>query len=101
MGRSGSRYSAGAMKRSTRIKLGVFASGVLAVMLAIPATLISAYAITKAVMPYNDEGQYFDGLVVHHAGSEYVYGLLALGLWALAVLALAGAYRIHRRAPPT
>lgn len=46
----------------------------------------------------NEEGRYFDGLVVHHAGSEYVLGLLALGLWALAVLALAGARRIHRRA---
>lgn len=89
------------MKRGVRTRLGVVALALLAFVLSIPALVLSVYSIDKFRMPYNDEGQYFDGLVVHHAGSEYVYGLLALGLWALAVLALAGAYRIHRRAPPT
>lgn len=88
------------MKRGVRTRLGVVALALLAFVLSIPALVLSVYSIDKFRMPYNDEGQYFDGLVVHHAGSEYVYGLLALGLWALAVLALAGAYRIHRRAPP-
>ena len=79
---------------------GAVVLALLAFVLSIPALALSVYSIVKFRMPYNEEGRYFDGLVVHHAGSEYVLGLLALGLWALAVLALAGAHRQHRRAPP-
>lgn len=72
--------------------------GLLALMLGAAAALASAYAVAKAGMPYNEAGRYFDGLVVHHAGGEYVYGLLALLCWAGAVGAGVSAYRMLRRA---
>jgi hypothetical protein len=87
-------------KRGMTSRWGAVVLALLAFVLFIPALALSVYSIDKFRMPYNEEGRYFDGLVVHHAGSEYVLGLLALALWALAVLALAGAHRIHRRAPP-
>ncbi|MCA9233151.1 MAG: hypothetical protein KDA57_21065 [Planctomycetales bacterium] len=86
------------MKNSFWLRLGAATQGVLAVVLGILAVLLSAYAIIKARMPYNDAGNYFDGVTVHHAGSEYFYGLLALPFWALAVLAGIGAYRAFKRA---
>lgn len=55
-------------------------------------------AVTKARMPYNDQGRYFDGMVVHHAGAEYVYGGLALLFGVFAVLFGVWATRIVRRA---
>ncbi|MEZ5463915.1 MAG: hypothetical protein R3F22_01550 [Lysobacteraceae bacterium] len=85
------------MKRSSKLKLGAAALGILALVAGALAALISAYAIIKARMPYNDAGNYFDGVIVHHAGSEYFYGLLALPVWAFAVLAGIGAYRAFKR----
>lgn len=72
--------------------------GLLALMLGAAAALASVHAVAKAGMPYNEAGRYFDGLVVHHAGGEYVYGLLALLFWVGAVAAGVAAYRLLRRA---
>lgn len=81
--------------RSSRI--GSIALGLLALVLAVAAALVSAWAMEKAAMPFNEEGNHFDGLVVHHAGSEWVMAALALLLWVLVGLAGWGACRLHRR----
>jgi len=85
------------MKPRSRVRTLAMALGLLAVLLAVPAALVSAWAWTKSRMPYNEEGQHFDGLVVHHAGSEYVYAALALVLWLLVGLAIWGARRAQQR----
>ena len=85
------------MKPRSRVRPVAMALGLLAVLLTVPAALVSLWAWTKARMPYNEEGQHFDGLVVHHAGSEYVYAALALVLWLLVGLAVWGARRAQRR----
>lgn len=86
------------MKRHSKRRLGAALLGLLTLMLGAAAALASAYAVAKARMPYNEEGRHFDGLVVHHAGSEYVHALLAVLLWAGAVAAGVAAYRLLRRA---
>jgi len=76
---------------------------VVALLVAIAALLpvsMSALAATMAVqaalMPYNSEGRYFDGTVVHHDGAQFVYATAAL--LALAVSVWMGwlAYRLAR-----
>lgn len=81
-----------------RSRIGSIALGLLALLLAMAAALVSAWAIEKAALPFNEEGNHFDGLVVHHAGSEWVMAALALLLWLLVGLAGWGACRLHRRA---
>lgn len=85
------------MKPRSRVRPVAMALGLLAALLAVPAVLVSAWAWAKARMPYNEEGQHFDGLVVHHAGSEYVYAAVALVLWLLVGLAVWGARRAQQR----
>jgi len=85
------------MKPRSRVRTLALALGLLAVLLAVPAVLVSAWAWAKARMPYNEEGLHFDGLVVHHAGSEYVYAAVALVLWLLVGLAIWGARRAQQR----
>ncbi|MAG67831.1 MAG: hypothetical protein CMK74_18520 [Pseudomonadales bacterium] len=86
------------MKTTTKLNIRAIASGVLALLLGFAAALLCAYAFNKAGMPYNDEGSYFDGVTVHHAGSEYVYGVLGLSFGVFALVAGVGAYRLFKRA---
>ncbi len=66
---------------------------------AVPAALVTVWAVAKARLPYNEEGNHFDGLVVHHEGTAVAYGVLAVVLWVVAVLAGLGARRFFKRAP--
>lgn len=75
-----------------------WALGLLAVAAAVPAALLTVFAWAKARLPYNEEGNHFDGLVVHHEGSAYVYAAFAVVLWVVAVLAGLGAHRVFKRA---
>lgn len=86
------------MKTTTKLNILAAASGVLALHVGIAAALLCAYAYTKARMPYNEKGNYFDGVTVHHAGSEYVYGVLGLSFGVFALVAGLGAYRLFKRA---
>ncbi|UJJ31991.1 hypothetical protein [Halopseudomonas maritima] len=86
------------MKTTTKLNILATASGVLSLLLGIAAALVCAYAFTKAGMPYNEEGNYFDGVTVHHAGSEYVYGVLGLSFGVFALVAGLGAYWLFKRA---
>jgi uncharacterized membrane protein YidH (DUF202 family) len=75
-----------------------FALALLAFAFSVPALLVTLYTIARFRMPYNEEGNHFDGIVVHHAGSEYVYLLLSAVLWAIVIAAGVFARRQHRRA---
>ena len=86
------------MKTTTKLNILASASGLLALLLGITAGLLCAYAFTKARMPYNEEGSYFDGVAVHHAGSEYVYGVVGLSFGVFALVAGIGAFRLFKRA---
>ena len=86
------------MKTSTKLNILAIASGVLSLLFGISAVLLCAYAFTKARMPYNEQGRYFDGVKVHHAGIEYVYGVLGLSFGVFALVAGLGAYRLFKRA---
>lgn len=77
------------------------AMGLLAFAFSIPAVLVTVYTVARFGMLYNEEGNHFDGIVVHHAGSEYVYALLSAALWGTVVAAGVFARRIHRRAQAT
>lgn len=74
-----------------------WALGVLAVFTAVPAAWLTVFAVAKARLPYNEEGNHFDGLVVHHQGTAFVYGALALLLGLVALLAALGARRVFHR----
>lgn len=50
------------------------------------ALLCSVAAYEASLFPYNSEGRYYDGVVVHHAGSEFGWGLMALGGWIVVIL---------------
>ena len=84
-------------RRSSR--WAAWALGALAVVTAVPAAWLTVFAVAKARLPYNEEGNHFDGLVVHHEGTAVVYGALAVVLWVVAVLAGLGARRVFKRAP--
>jgi len=86
------------MKTTTKLSILAIASGALSLLFGISAVLLCAYAFTKARMPYNEEGSYFDGVTVHHAGSEYVYGVLGLSFGVFALVAGIGAFRLFKRA---
>ena len=86
------------MKTTTKLNILASASGLLALLLGITAGLLCAYAFTKARMPYNEEGSYFDGVAVHHAGSEYVYGVMGLSFGVFALVVGISALRLFKRA---
>ena len=86
------------MKTSTKLNILATASGLLSLLFGISAVLLCAYAFTKTRMPYNEKGNYFDGVTVHHAGSEYVYGVLGLSFGVFALVAGIGAFRLVKRA---
>jgi hypothetical protein len=85
------------MQRSTA-RVAAWALAVFAVVAALPAAWLTVLAVAKARLPYNEEGNHFDGLVVHHEGTAVAYGVIAVVLWLLAVGAGLGARRVFKRA---
>jgi hypothetical protein len=61
---------------------------VTASLLCVATLLLGALALRRALLPYNEQGRYFDAAngVVHDQGAALVYALLA-GLFALAAFA--------------
>lgn len=88
-------------KHRKRFPWIAFAMGLLAFAFSIPAALVTVYTVARFGMPYNEEGNHFDGIVVHHAGSEYVYALLSAALWGMVIAAGVLARRLHRRSRVT
>lgn len=73
------------------------ALGAIALVAAAAAVLLSIEALVKAGMPYNEEGRYFDGLVVHDQTSAFVHAALAVLCWVLATLTALAARRVGKR----
>lgn len=55
----------------------------LALLIAAFALLCSVMAYEAASYPYNSEGRYYDGMVVHQSYSWFGYGIMAFGGWAI------------------
>jgi hypothetical protein len=47
--------------------------------------LSSLITYKRAVMPYNSEGNYFDGMVNYHSGAQFIYGFGAVLAFVVAV----------------
>jgi len=63
--------------------------------------VISTLAAREAASyPYDNDGRYYDGMVVHHAGSAFGWGTMALGAWVLTFLLGRAAYRVFLRGKP-
>lgn len=86
------------VRRSRRRVLAALALAVLALLAATIGALAAMTALQAAFFPYNGEGRYFDGLVVHHDGAQFVYAAIAFGAWAMAGCAGYFAYRLARPA---
>ena len=85
------------MPRAVLSRWLAFGLGAVALAAAAAAALLSFEAITKARMPYNEAGRYFDGLVVHDESSAYVFSALAVLFWVVAALTALGARRLGKR----
>ncbi len=85
------------MSRRAASRWVALALGALVLLAGLSAALLTVHAVILAGLPYNEEGNHFDGLVVHHEGSAFVYAALAVLCWVVAVLAGAGAYRCLKR----
>jgi hypothetical protein len=53
---------------------------------AISALFCTFITVNTARLPFNSEGRYFDGIVVHHDDAILAYGLAALVMWLLTCL---------------
>ena len=87
------------MRYDRRVKKSV--SLVVAVALAATALLLAALAGRRLLLPYNEEGRYFDAAagVIYEDAAALVYTLLAALALIAAAAALACAVRVWR-APP-
>ena len=56
-------------------------------------------AYEAATFPYNSEGRYYDGVVVHHSGSELGWGVLALFFFIATFLFARLAFRLVKPNP--
>ena len=64
----------------------VFAGGLSTALLAFAALFCTVIAVNSVRLPFNSEGRYFDGIVVHHDSAMLAYGIAALVLWLLTLL---------------
>jgi hypothetical protein len=77
-----------------RIALGL--SAVSALALALPFVWLAYVAIRAAMLPYNSEGRYWDGVVVHHSSAPIAYAMLALLFEGACIVLASTAAAIHR-----
>jgi hypothetical protein len=64
----------------------VFTTGLFSALLACAALFCTVIAVNTARLPFNSEGRYFDGVVVHHDSAILAFGIAALVLWLLTLL---------------
>lgn len=60
-------------------------AGLATVLAVFAAVFCSFITIEAARLPFNSEGRYFDGLVVHHDSAVLAYGVAAIAMWGLAI----------------
>lgn len=85
------------MRPARKPRLLAIAMLLLAVFSAMAGAAVSTIAYGKANLPYNEQGRFFDGVVVHHADAVSVYTALAALVWLIALLFAALAYRQFKR----
>lgn len=68
-----------------------------AALLAVLGLIFLTLAVRRSTLPYNSEGNYFDGVVNYHEHSVVGYGVMA-GITFLAAVMLLGVRLIVRRA---
>lgn len=69
------------MSRRAASRWVALALGALVLLAGLSAALLTVHAVILAGLPYNEEGNHFDGLVVYHEGSAFVYAALAVLCW--------------------
>lgn len=77
------------MSQSLTSKLLSWFSVLLAALLAGVGLIFLILAVQRSTLPYNSEGNYFDGVVNYHEQSVVVYGFMA-GASFLAAVTLFG-----------
>jgi hypothetical protein len=88
--------ASGTKMRRPRHPLASLLVAILSLLPASIAVLTSVMAYQGALVPYNSEGRYFDGVVVHHDGAQLVYGAIALFAWIVVGWMASFAYRLAR-----
>ena len=77
------------MSQSLTSKLLLWFAALLAALLAGGGLIFLILALERSTLPYNSEGNYFDGVVNYHEHSVVVYGFIA-GASFLAAVTLFG-----------
>ena len=77
------------MSQSLTSKLLSWFTALLAALLAGVGLIFLILAVQRSTLPYNSEGNYFDGVVDYHEHSVVVYGFMA-GASFLAAVTLFG-----------
>lgn len=77
------------MGPSLTSKLLSWFTGLLAALLAGVGLIFAILAVQRSTLPYNSEGNYYDGVVNYHEHSVVVYGFMA-GASFLAAVTLFG-----------
>jgi branched-subunit amino acid ABC-type transport system permease component len=80
------------MRRSVTSKLLLWFTALLASI----GLVFLILAVRRSMLPYNSEGNYFDGVVNYHEQSVVVYGVLA-GAFFLAAIMLFGVRLLLQR----
>ena len=77
------------MRQSFTSKLLSWTTALLAALLAGVGLIFLILAVRRSTLPYNSEGNYFDGVVNYHEQNVVVFGVMA-GASFLAAVALFG-----------
>lgn len=85
------------MSQSITLKLLSGFTALLAALFAGVGLIFFTLAVQRSTLPYNSEGNYFDGVVNYHEQSVVGYGVLALASFLGAVM-LFGIRLLVRRA---
>jgi hypothetical protein len=85
------------MSQSLTSKLLSWLTAILAALLAGVGLIFLILAVRRSMLPYNSEGNYFDGVVNYHEQSVVVYGFMA-GASILTAVTLFGVRLLVRRA---
>jgi hypothetical protein len=84
------------MSQSLTAKVLSWFTALLAALLAGVGLIFLGLAVQRSMLPYNSEGNYFDGVVNYHEHSVVVYGFMA-GASFLAAVTLSGTRLLVQR----
>lgn len=76
--------------------IGIIILLLITIIISVLSILLTITAFEAVYLPYNSEGRYFDGVVVHHDGSVITYTIMAFVSWLITVLMGWFAYRLYK-----